>query len=388
MISRSLLLRVLTMCSVLWLAACDNLNLPNTGTGPSINTRDAVPVALLVPGGSADGQQNALAQSLENAARLAISDLDGVAIDLRIYNTTGTASGAQTAAIEAVDKGAKIILGPVFAESANAAGVAVASKGVNVLAFSNNPAIAGGNVFILGQTFDNTAERLVRYAEQNGKGQIFVVNGRSVAEEVARDAITRSVSGSGATLVGATAFDLSQQAVVAAVPNIVSQVKSSGADAVFFTSGNEGAMGFLAQLLPENGLSPTVTQYVGMARLDIPPQALAQPGLQGTWFALSDPALNNRFRARYTAAYGSEPIEIAGRAYDGIAAIGALVKQGDANALSKAALTRGSGFVGVDGIFRLRNDGTNQRGLAIAQIRNNKVVVIDPAPRSFGGAGF
>ena len=73
---------------------------------------------------------------------------------------------------------------------------------------------------------------------------------------------------------------------------------------------------------------------------------------------------------------------------DGIAAIGALVRQGKSNALTAQALTQGSGFVGVGGIFRLRSDGTNERGLAIAQIRNSQVVVIDPAPRSFGGAGF
>ena len=64
------------------------------------------------------------------------------------------------------------------------------------------------------------------------------------------------------------------------------------------------------------------------------------------------------------------------------------MKAGRANALTGAALTQASGFVGVNGIFRLLPDGTNQRGLAIAQIQNSQVVVIDPAPRSFGGAGF
>ena len=58
--------------------------------------------------------------------------------------------------------------------------------------------------------------------------------------------------------------------------------------------------------------------------------------------------------------------------------------QGD---LSAGALTQPSGFVGVNGIFRLMPDGSDQRGLAIAQIANNQVNVIDPAPRSFGGPG-
>jgi hypothetical protein len=98
--------------------------------------------------------------------------------------------------------------------------------------------------------------------------------------------------------------------------------------------------------------------------------------------------LNNNFRSRYATAFGSNPPDIAGLGYDGIAAIGALVRQGKSDALTRSALTQGSGFVGVNGIFRLRADGTNQRGLAIGQIQNNKVTVIDPAPRSFGGAGF
>ena len=64
------------------------------------------------------------------------------------------------------------------------------------------------------------------------------------------------------------------------------------------------------------------------------------------------------------------------------------MKAGKSDALTGSALTQGSGFVGTNGVFRLRTDGTNERGLAVAQIQNNQVVVIDPAPRSFGGAGF
>jgi hypothetical protein len=59
--------------------------------------------------------------------------------------------------VQAVQDGAKIIIGPVFAQDAAAAGRAVAPRGINVLSFSNNTAVAGGNVFVLGNTFDNTA---------------------------------------------------------------------------------------------------------------------------------------------------------------------------------------------------------------------------------------
>jgi len=164
--------------------------------------------------------------------------------------------------------------------------------------------------------------------------------------------------------------------------------RESGAQAMFLTADTAGALPLLTQLLRDNGLDPATTRFIGLTRWDIPPGTLALPGVQGGWFALPDPALYAQYQARYQAAYGEPAHPISGLAYDGIAAIGALIKRGDAAALTTAGLTQGSGFVGVNGIFRLLPDGTNQRGLAVAQISDNQLAVIDPAPRSFGGAGF
>src|SRR5690606_3283020 len=289
---------------------------------------------------------------------------------------------------KAVDEGAKIILGPVFAEAANAAGVAVAPSGVNVLSFSNNTDIAGGNVFVLGPTFQNTANRLVRYAARSGKGRIMVVQDQNPAGDLGARAISTAAARSGATVVGTASYPFSQQGVIAAAPQIAAEARAAGATSVFFTADTAGALPLLAQLLPEAGLSGQTTQFVGLTRWDIPSGTLSMPGVQGGWFALPDPGLTAQFQSRFAAAYGEQPHPIAALAYDGIAAVGALARSGRSDALSAAALTQGSGFAGVSGVFRLLPDGTNERGLAVAQIQNAQVVVIDPAPRSFSGAGF
>ncbi|TMV11863.1 penicillin-binding protein activator [Arenibacterium halophilum] len=367
------------------LAACDVV--PSTG-GPSIDTSKPVPVALLVPRGSAQPGDAVLAQSLENAARMAMADLQGVQIDLRVYDTAGNAATAASVASQAVSDGARIILGPVYGEAANAAGLAVAGQGVNVLSFSNNASIAGGNVFVLGPTFDNTAQRLASFAASQGKRNVLIVHSSDLAGQSGRDAIQSALVRSGTSLAGAVSYDQSQQSVIASIPTIKSTVDSSGADAIFLTANSAGALPLLTQLMPEAGISPTTTQFIGLTRWDIPPQTTALPGVQGGWFALPDPGKAGQFSARYTSAYGAAPHPIGGLAYDGIAAIGALVGNGQSNALTGAALTQGAGFQGVGGIFRLRPDGTNQRGLAVATIQNRQVVVIDPAPASFSGAGF
>lgn len=383
-VPRKVVLFCLALLSLAALSACDAV----PGGGPTINTDKPVPVALLLPRSSAQSGDAVLSRSLENAARLAMSDLNGVQIDLRVYDTGGNAATAAAQATQAVNDGARIILGPVYAESTNAVGLAVRGQNINVLSFSNNPTIAGGNVFILGPTFFNTANRLARYSASRGKGNFVVVHGTDVAGQLGRSAIQQAISGSSARLAGTVQYDLSQQSVIATVPEVKAMVDSTGADSIFLAATTAGALPLFTQLLPEAGLSPATTQYVGLTRWDIPSQTLALPGVQGGWFALPDPGKTNQFNARYAAAYGGAPHPIGGLAYDGIAAIGALVGAGKSNALTGGALTQGAGFQGVGGIFRLRPDGTNERGLAVATIQNKQVVVIDPAPASFSGAGF
>lgn len=383
--ARKLVITAAALVAALTLSACETVS---TGGGPSINTSKPVPVALLVPSGSGQSGDAVLAQSLENAARLAMADLQNVQIDLRVYDTGGNAQQAEAVARQAAGDGAKIILGPVYAQATNAAGLAVLNRNINLLSFSNNTKIAGGNVFVLGPTFENTASRLTSYAARQGKGNIVIVHSNDEAGQLGRAAIERAISGSGAQLAGSVTYDRSQQAVIASIPQVRSAVETGGGNAIFLTSTTAGALPLYTQLLPESGIDPSETQFIGLTRWDIPAQTLELPGVQGGWFALPDPSKAQNFQARYQATYGGAPHPIGGLAYDGIAAIGALVGAGKSDALTGAALTQSAGFQGVGGIFRLHPDGSNERGLAVATIQNKQVVVIDPAPQSFSGAGF
>ncbi len=379
------------LASCLWLAACDPSMmgpLGNSGAadGPQIDTNAPVQVALLVP--KSDPGAGDVARSLENAVRLAIADLQGARIDLRVYDTAGSASTASSQAQRAVDEGAKIILGPLFGESANAAAVAVADEGVNVISFSNNTSIAGGNLFVLGATFDNSADRLMSYANRQGNGNVAVLYTDNVAGTLGRDAITAAAARTGGTVVGAVPYALNSASLNSALNQIKGLVDSGAANAMFITDDYSGGLPMILDDAPGMGIDPNATQYIGLSRWDVRPDAFSKPGIEGSYFAVPDVAMNRNFEARYADAYGSAPHALAGLGFDGIAAIGALVRQGRRDALSARALTQASGFQGTGGVFRLLSDGTNQRALAVATIRNSQVVILDPAPRSFGGAGF
>ena len=383
---RKLFIRPVLLLPVLFLAACQGG--PIIGSGPSVNPSAPVPVALLVPSGSTDANELKLAKDLENAARLAVSDLTGVQIDLRVYGTAGNAAKAREAAAAAVNDGARIIIGPLHAEAANAAALAVAGQGVNVLAFSNNPTIAGGNLFVLGQTFNSTADRLVGFAASQGRDRVLTVYADTLAGRLGRQAIQQAITRNAAVPAGSVSYEFSQNAVIEAIPAIKQAVEQNQANAIFLTANAAGALPLFSQMLPEAGLGQDKVQYIGLARWDTPPQTLGLPGVQGGWFALPDPGRTAQFQSRFQSVYGSSPHALSGLAYDGIAAVGALVSSGGRDALSRQALIQPAGFQGVNGIFRFTPEGTNERGLAVATIRDKQVTVISPAPRSFEGAGF
>ena len=381
---------VLVLCGVFLISACVA---PSTGSrlagGLSIDGLKKVQVAVLLPVSAADPGVRLLAVSAERAARMAMEDLAlRVEMEMRIYDTAGLEAQAAEMALLAVEEGAQVIVGPLFSGEANAAGLAIASSGVSVLSLSNNVDIAGGNVYVLGHTFQNTADRLVAYASGQGKNRALIVHANNIPGKAGSNAIEQSLVSRGLKAVGIESYEFTQQDLVDAMSRIAERNESIDADVVFLTADYDGGLPLIAQLLPEAGIDPESVQYVGLSQWDVLPSAFHLPAIQGGWFAMPSPIRTEQFRARFQSVYGSAPHPLAAIAYDGIAAVGASVATGNRNALNSRGLTLLGGFQGAAGIFRLHRDGTIERGLAVATIDGNQVVVLEEAPRSFSIFGF
>jgi len=367
-----------------FLAACQVGGGLGGGSGPRVSGQ-TVQVAMLLPMSSTQGGDAIVSRGLENAARLAAAELSGVTVEISVYDTAGQAATAANVAREAVRDGADVILGPLRSDAAAAVGVAVAGSNVSVLSFSNNTEVAGGNVFVLGHTFANTATRMVSYAAQRGSGNIVLVHASNLAGEVARDSVRSAAARSGANIAATIPYEFSQTGVINVVPQVVAAVREYGSNGLILTSDSAGALPFFAQLLPENGLDTEAVQVMGLTRWDIPPQTLEFAGLQGGWFALPDPSATADFEARYQGRYGEAPHNLAALGYDAVRAAGETAAS--AGRLGAADLTAGE-FQGANGVFRLLADGTISRAMAIAQITDNQVAIIDPAPRRLSAPGF
>ncbi|MXU64477.1 penicillin-binding protein activator [Oceanomicrobium pacificus] len=380
------LVPALLALATLGLAGCDVATGPTSGA--RVDPAKPVKVALLVPLGSDDVSREQLAQSLVNAARMAQSDLSGVEIELTTYSTQGTAEGARAAATKAVEEGATVFLGPLFSSAAPAAAEVARPKGIPVFSLSNNSAIAGNGLYLLGVTFEDVANRVVSYGVGQGLSRVAAVHPDSLEGRLGRDAVEAAAARSGATFTGASAYPLSFNGISSAAGSIAAGLTAQGAQAVVLTDTPTGGLPFIASSLRAEGLSPRDAQYLGLTRWDASREVMQQPSLRGGWFALPDPGLGAAFATRYEGQFGVPPHELSGLAYDGIAAIGTMLRDaraaGDQTPFSSDRITDPSGFAGVTGIFRFRDNGGNERGLAVMQVGEGGIAtVIAPAPRSF-----
>src|SRR5581483_5867545 len=107
-----------------------------------------VRVGLILPL-SAQGNAGVAAQSMKNAAEMAIAEFKNPDIQLLVKDDGGTPQGAQQAAQQSLDEGAQIIVGPLFAQSVSAAAQVARPRGVPIIAFSTDANVAARGVYLL-----------------------------------------------------------------------------------------------------------------------------------------------------------------------------------------------------------------------------------------------
>jgi ABC-type branched-subunit amino acid transport system substrate-binding protein len=357
---------------------------PPTATAqqPSAVGSGEVKVGLILPL-SAAGNAGVAAQSMKNAAEMALAEFSQPNIQLLIKDDGGASGGAQRAAQEALSEGAEIILGPLFAHSVGVVGQAARARGVPVIAFSTDASVASRGVYLLSFLPESDVDRIVDYAIANGKRSFAAMMPDNAYGTVVEAQFKEIVARRGARIVALEryAFDSAKMQEPA---RLVAQA-ARGADAVFIPDGAD-AVPSVVQALIATGLPPRGKQLLGTGLWD-DPRLSADANLHGGWYAAPDSNGFRNFSARYRNRYGQEPVRTATLSYDAVALVSALVKTQGSQRFSDQVLTNSSGFAGIDGLFRFRSDGTNQRGLAVLRVGPNGAQVISGPPRAFAGSG-
>jgi ABC-type branched-subunit amino acid transport system substrate-binding protein len=343
---------------------------------PLVAGNGQVKVGLVLPL-SATGNAGVAALSMKNAAEMALAEFQNPNIQLLIKDDGGNPQGAQQGTQQALDEGAEIILGPLFALSVPATAQLTRTRGVSVIAFSTDSSIAGRGVYLLSFLPESDVNRIVEYSASIGKRSFAALLPDNAYGNVVEAAFKQAVGRKGGRIV---AFEKYGADRAAPARNVASSLGT--ADALLLADDGDSVVA-AADALTGAGANLRNIQLLGTGLWDNP-RVFASPALQGGLFAAPDPSGFRAFSGRYRAKYGSEPVRTATLAYDAVALVAALARTQGPTRFSSDVLTNPSGFAGIDGLFRFRADGTNERGLAVMRVGSGGGTLVAGSPKSFG----
>jgi ABC-type branched-subunit amino acid transport system substrate-binding protein len=339
-------------------------------------------VALLLPLSSPSAENRAVAQALEHAAELAVFDAKNQTILLMPRDDGGTPEKAIAAATKAINDGAEIIIGPLFASSVTAIAPIARAKRVPVIAFSSDRSVGGNGVYLLSFQPETEVTRIVSYAVGSGHSDFAALIPNSPYGDRINGAFRDSVTRAGGRVGSLERFNERPELIGPAAQAAM----KSGADAVLIAEGGS-MLQAASSALAIAGAKDRKVQLLGTGLWD-DAAITHEPMLLGGWFAAPQPEAFAGFANHYRMAFRAAPPRIATLAYDALALV-ALLSNGPPNQrFTDAALTNSSGFSGIDGIFRFHADGSADRGLAVLEVGANGFTVRDAAPKTFPKTGF
>lgn len=383
---------------------------PNSGP---VTPTSGVPVAILLP---LSGPRGKLGKAMLDAAQLAVFEVAGQNFILLPYDTKGTPEGAEEAAARAMGRGAKLVLGPLLADSVAKVAPQTRISDINVVSFSNSKRIAGNGVYVLGFAPDQQVDAIVDYAAGQGLVSYGVGAPSNGYGELVVDSLYKSAERRGAVVTRTAYYDpaatdfseqirtltdydqrretlLQQMAELEGKEDEVSRqalvrletldtIGDAPFDAVLLPDAGQN-LRTLAALLNFYDVEQPAVRVLGLHSWDETPEIAAEQAVQGAWFAAPPIEERKKFEIRFKAAFGYTPPRLASLAYDATAMAALLAQSPSATDFSATALTDSNGFRGVDGVFRLRADGAVERAYAIHEVTSDGFRTIQPAADNF-----
>lgn len=338
--------------------------------------QEKVKVGVLVP---MSGRHANIGQAMFNAAQQALFSNPNSRIELLIGNTQGHPEGASLAAQNVVNKGASIIVGPLFSSSTTAASRIAAPKGIPIISFSNDKSVQNRMTYTMGIEPGTQIRRIMQLARDRGYKRTAVVIPDNEYGAVIRRHISSQPSGSYKVFVYETgAFNFKQMA---------ESIQTAQCTAVLIPEGGR-QLGAIVSSLSEHGIHNRSVKFLGSSLWDVP-TTMSNPKLFGAWFATTPSDQRGKFYAAYKSTFGNVPPQIASLGYDVISSIISIVrKRSNPNRLTINDLSESGKFNGITGQFSYASNGLVSRDLIVVELTSSGPKVIEQSGKGFDFFGM
>jgi ABC-type branched-subunit amino acid transport system substrate-binding protein len=350
---------------------------PPDATGETLGS-GPVRVALLLPL-TGDASLSAVANSMRNGAALAMDFIGSNGamqdnITLSIKDTGPGASGAATAASQAVSEGAALILGPLKAEQVTAAGSVTRAAGINLIGFSNNSGAAQPGVFLLNVLPETEVRRSMGYIKAQGRRALAGIFPSNSYGQIQQAAFQQAAADLGLRIVGMYSFG-SEAEARDVVGRIAPTLLAGQVDTLFLP--DRATAPSFGTLLGEAKVPPGGIQIVGSADWNGDPAIVAAPYLQGAIYPSVDDAGYRAILPLYQQKFGGTPHPLVTIAYTAVILANASALSLAMPKYDRALLTAPGGFNGRDGVFRFLSDGRSQYALVIKKVQAGGATVVE-----------
>lgn len=384
----------------------------------TFGSSDNFRVGVLLP---LSGDASKYGQGLKNASMLALEDIKNPNLILQYYDTKSTPSGARTAIENALNQQARLIIGPLRSTSVQAISETTTAKNIPVIAFSTSEQVLQPNVYTLGLLVDEQVNRIITYASRQGRSRLALLlpdneTGIAVAKAAVKAAQQNGIQVTRIAFYAPSTTDFSivlkQMTDYSSRNNRMLSMKNSlQAKAAqgdeesrkalhkIANSDTIGEVDFDMVLIPESGarlksavsmfgyydvFSPQV-KFLGTSIWENS-KLNNESTIVGSWYPIMSRSHSDYFANKYAYVYGEKPNSLFSLAYDAVALSNALAQQGDAN--MTPTITNSDGYVGINGVFRLFENGHNQHSMDVMEVTKTGDVVIDPSPKKFSNEDY
>ena len=350
-------------------------------TPPFMEGRDVKRAAVLLPFSHPNAQVRAEAESMLAGIELALFEYAGDNFLIMPKDTAGKQSVTEARLDESLKEGADIVLGPLFGANVKAIKPEASKKQVPIIAFSNDRSAAGGGAYLASISPEEEVTRVMEYAASRGVRTFAFLGPNTEYGKQVEAAMRYQAAQQGGVMVSSAFYDPSGGAGAEArqIASVLKSEAGRGKVAVMIPERGVKLLS-VAPLLPYNGAPMQNVLLMGTSLWD-DSSIWREPTLSGGVYAAPDPENLVGFKQTYKRIYGRNPTDLAAVAYDAAALS---VRLATDDNIRYNGVTDPDGFMGVNGLFRFRIDGTSQRGLAVMQINTSGPSVVEKGITAFG----
>ena len=373
------------------------------------NTR--VKIGILLP---LSGENSEIGGSLLKAAKLSLNKTQNRNIQLFIKDTENSNTNIISSYYDLINEEVDIILGPLFTKNIKIISPLSEDEKTLMITFSNNSEIKNKNTFISGLTPEDEIREVIDYAMSKGSkkfGLIFPNNEYGLRSKKLIENLMLEKNGVISEFVFYNSKKPDFYRVSKKIANYeqrklklekkLEELKNTNTvdaetkykklknqdtlgelefDSLFIGAENVKHISMLASILPYYDVDPKKVVYLGNS-LWANNVALKEPALEKSIFTSFSEKKFGNFKLEYSEAFNAQPHQIAYLAFDLVGLISNLQKKN--KKINVSNITASNGFIGTNGLFRFRTDGSVQRSLSVFQIKNQNLIEIKKASLNF-----